>query len=115
MFQPKIVYSSVDRILDHTDIFVNKLLVAARDEVDVVLGDALADLATDIISSCIIGYNMESQTSSDGEKEKGPEGLLTCLREGVALQPFFFQSGLSAWLQRMSAYRKLKHIQRHGI
>lgn len=105
--------ASVARIIDHTDVFVKRLLVAARDEVDVPLGDFLADLATDIISSCIIKYNMDSQNSSEGEKEKGTHGILTCLRQGVALQPMFFGSGLPAWFRRVSAHRQLKYIQRH--
>ncbi|KAK2043661.1 AflN protein [Colletotrichum somersetense] len=55
---------------------------------------------------------MYSQTSAEGEKEKGPAGLLTCLRESVALQPYFFGSGLLAQISLLSAKRRLKHIQR---
>jgi hypothetical protein len=81
--------------------------------VDVTLGDLLADLATDVISSCLIGYNFDAQTSSHGEKEKGIEGILTCLREGVAIQPRFFGSGLSAFYGRISAWREMRRIKRY--
>lgn len=94
-------------------MFVSRLLVAARKGVDVPLGDLLADLATDIISSCIVGYEMGSQTSAEGDKEKGPDGILTCLRQSVALQPHFFGVGLPALIRRIFARRKLRHIQRY--
>lgn len=80
---------------------------------DVPLGDLLADLATDIIGSCIFGYDMGSQTSAEGEREKGPEGVLTCLRQSLALQPQFFASGLLAPIRRILANRKLGYYQRY--
>ncbi|KAL7775608.1 hypothetical protein CFE70_009452 [Pyrenophora teres f. teres 0-1] len=87
VFRPKVVYSSLRRIVELTDIFVAKLCAASRSDTDVSLGDLLADLATDVIGSCVVAYEMDAQLSEDGEKEKGPMGLLTCLRESVALQP----------------------------
>ncbi|KAF6835663.1 AflN protein [Colletotrichum plurivorum] len=84
----------------------------ARAEADVPLGDLLADLATDVIGSCVVAHEMGCQTSAEGEREKGPNGLFTCLRGSVALQPQFFGSGLSASVRRVLAKRKLKHYQR---
>ncbi|KAF6815607.1 AflN protein [Colletotrichum musicola] len=111
-FRPNVIYSALGRIVDHTDVFVDRLLVAARAEADVRLGDLLADLATDVISSCVVAHEMGCQTSADGEREKGPNGLFTCLRDSVAIQPQFFGSGLSASVRRVLAKRKLKHYQR---
>lgn len=104
----------MSRVVNHTEVFVARLLEAARTEVDVALGDLLSDLATDVIGSCIIGYDLGSQTSAEGEREKGPDGILTCLRQSVALQPQFFGSGLSAHIRRLIAIRKLKHYQRYA-
>lgn len=88
--------------------------MAARAKADVPLGDLLADLATDVIGSCVVAHEMGCQTSVEGEREKGPDGLLTCLRDSVALQPQFFGSGLSASARRVLAKRKLKHYQRYN-
>ncbi|EFQ90213.1 hypothetical protein PTT_13267 [Pyrenophora teres f. teres 0-1] len=104
-FRPKVVYSSLRRIVELTDIFVAKLCAASRSDTDVSLGDLLADLATDVIGSCVVAYEMDAQLSEDGEKEKGPMGLLTCLRESVALQPLI---GGPGFFQRQSAKRKLR-------
>ncbi|CAE7211579.1 hypothetical protein HRS9139_09248 [Pyrenophora teres f. teres] len=105
IFRPKVVYSSLRRIVELTDIFVAKLCAASRSDTDVSLGDLLADLATDVIGSCVVAYEMDAQLSEDGEKEKGPMGLLTCLRESVALQPLI---GGPGFFQRQSAKRKLR-------
>ncbi|KAK2025336.1 cytochrome P450 [Colletotrichum zoysiae] len=109
LFRPKVVYSSLTRIVELTDVFVGKLCAAARADGDVTLGDLLADLATDVIGSCVVGYDIDAQSSEEGEKEKGPDGLLTCLRESVALQPLALGPG---FFQRLSAKRKLKHYKR---
>lgn len=99
-------------MINHTNTFVARLLETARTGADVPLGDYLADLATDVIGSCVVGYDMGSQKSAEGEREKGPDGLLTILRDSVALQPHFFGSGLLAGIRRLSARCKLKDYQR---
>ncbi|WQF80981.1 Putative cytochrome P450 [Colletotrichum destructivum] len=112
LFRPKVVYSTLPLVINHTNTFVARLLEAAGTGADVPLGDYLADLATDVIGSCVVGYDMGSQKSAEGEREKGPDGLLTILRDSVALQPHFFGSGLLAGIRRLSARRKLKDYQR---
>ncbi|KAK2042430.1 cytochrome P450, partial [Colletotrichum somersetense] len=108
-FQPKVIYSSISRIIELTDVFITKLSAADQTNSDVSLGDLLADLTTDVIGSCVVGYEIDAQLSEEGEKEKGPNGLLTCLRASVALQLHANGPGI---LQRLSAQRKLKQYRR---
>ncbi|KAJ0161189.1 putative monooxygenase [Colletotrichum tanaceti] len=99
-------------VMNHTNTLVARLVEEARTGVDVPLGDLFADLATDVIGSCVVGYDMGSQMSAEGEGERGPDGLLTILRDSMALQPHFFGSGLWASMRRLSARRRLKDYQR---
>ncbi|KPI38759.1 putative sterigmatocystin biosynthesis monooxygenase stcS [Cyphellophora attinorum] len=94
-FAPQHLHSLAPLILEKTQIFVERLKTAARNETVFELQEFAQDLTTDIITMVCMERNFGAQTTPDGQGEKSRFGILTTSR-ALSAQAFKVGQGFNA-------------------
>ncbi len=66
-------------IVDHMKTFTSRLSAAARTDEPVTIVSYAGALTADIIGQVALGYDLRAQTTKDGEGEREPYGIITCI------------------------------------
>jgi cytochrome P450 len=79
-FQPKYIHSLAGSVVSKTEIFVERLKIAAENGTSFKLGDYAKDLTTDIITQLTIAKDLHAQSTPEGHGHKSLTGILTASR-----------------------------------
>ena len=104
-FAPQHLHSLTPLVVQKMSVFVSRLKDRAKTGDAFTLLNLAMDLTTDIVTELAMGYDLQAQSTANGEKEKATLGILTASR---SLTPLIFKMGQGIGFHNIDPIRPIK-------